>query len=488
METNGSIRLPAILHFPGQGSVQVSTDLDHADPLGYATTRKDVRITFPAATREHPTLVYRLEVVCRYPNIPEISANPQLDGFRRDWLNIFQINPQRHMLANNSGSDACGFCFYEYADIAKQTPPLADKLTALDLVRQTLERIIGGAKACGMPGYTRGHEDRPECSADTLPSFLIAAKDYVDGSKDQAWLITNYDQLKSWTDQMLATDRTGDGLVKYILSGNSGSWPEKIKYRPGNWWDTIGFGNEDAYANALAYRALLGMAKLAQQSNHSRDSVHYRAAANKLKASYLKTFYDSATGVLAGWKSSDGQLHDYYFLWVNGIAILYGLVPKDKANGIMDRLLTKMKAVGYTNFALGLPGNLIPVSRKDYVDHHHSAGGGTNVDGSDGFQIYENGGATSCFVYFTLAALYDLGRHAEADKILFPMLQNYDKGGFENRDAQGHSSDWRMWDGTPTGYEGFLGDNYYTMLAVIDRESVVKKERRLPLSHRPPGH
>ena len=63
---------------------------------------------------------------------------------------------------------------------------------------------------------------------------------------------------------------------------------------------------------------------------------------------YFKTFYNPATGVLAGWKSADGQLHDYYFLFVNGIAIHYGLVPKDQANAIMDRLLAKMKAVGYT--------------------------------------------------------------------------------------------------------------------------------------------
>ena len=49
---------------------------------------------------------------------------------------------------------------------------------------------------------------------------------------------------------MLATDTNGDGLVKYAVSGNSGSWPPQIKYRPANWWDTIGFGHEDAYANA----------------------------------------------------------------------------------------------------------------------------------------------------------------------------------------------------------------------------------------------
>ena len=46
--------------------------------------------------------------------------------------------------------------------------------------------------------------------------------------------------------------------------------------------------------------------------------------------------------------------------------------------------------------------------------------GGVREDNADGFQKYENGGATGCFAYFTLAALYDVGRGAEADAILFP--------------------------------------------------------------------
>src|ERR1019366_3849246 len=176
---------------------------------------------------------------------------------------------------------------------------------------------------------------------------------------------------------------------------------------------------EDAYANALAYRALNGMEELARQSGHSDNQARYRSAAHKLRAAYFNAFYNPATGVLAGWRSADGQLHDYYFLWVNGIAIHYGLVPKEKANGIMDRLLKKMNAVGYTRFDLGLPGNLIPVARKDYVHLDRRWGGGEKEDNSDGFQIYENGGATACFAYFTLAALYDLGRRQEADGILF---------------------------------------------------------------------
>jgi Bacterial alpha-L-rhamnosidase 6 hairpin glycosidase domain len=474
METNGSIRLPALMHFPGQGAFRISANLEHADPLSYATTRGETKIIFPGATRDHPMLIYRLTVVCIYPKIPGIDDDARFDGFRRNWLNIFQMNPQRRELANNAGSDSCGFCYYEYGDIADLTPPLAKGLTALDMVRQTLDRVVAGAIVCGMPGYTRGHEDRPESSADTLPSFLIASEDYVQGSKDEGWLTTNYDQLKFWADKMLGTDTNGDGLIKYCVSGDSGSWPERINIRPANWWDTIGFGYEDAYANALAYRALRGMEKLARQANHADDSVRYRDAADKLKAAYFKTFYDPATSILAGWRSADGQLHDYYFLWVNGIAIHYGLVPRDKANAIMDRLLDKMKEVGYTNFALGLPGNLIPVARKDYADHRLRFGGGTNADGSDGFQIYENGGATACFAYYTLAALYDLGRVQDGDRILFPMLDAFAKGDFQGFCDNKMSKDWKTWDGQCHGYEGFLNDNYYALLAVLDRQAALR--------------
>ena len=37
------------------------------------------------------------------------------------------------------------------------------------------------------------------------------------------------------------------------------------------------------------------------------------------------------------------------------------------------------------------------------------------------------------------------------------------------------SKDWKAWDGTCWGYEGFLVDNYYALLAVLDREAALKK-------------
>jgi len=444
IQPDNSVALPAVLHLPGQGTLRITG----RGALGYQTVPGVVKVTFLAASAASPRAEYRLEVVTIHPPLPGAEQDPRFNAFRRNWLNIFQLNPTPKMLSNNTASDTCGFCFYEYADIALYTPPLAENLTMLDVMRQTLGQVLAGATTYGMPGHGRF----PEFSADTYPSLLIAAYNCTRSKESRTWLEKNYSAIKQWADTMLATDRVGNGLVKYnCVTGNSGSWDGKASIRPSNWWDTIGFAHEDAYANALAYRALSSIETMAGDLAKTDDTARYRAAASKLRAAYFDAFYNPATGVLAGWRSADGQLHDYYFLWVNGIAIHYGLFPKDKANAIMDRLMAKMKEVGYTRFDLGLLGNLVPVARKDYVHRKQRWGGGKREDNADGFQIYENGGATACFAYFTVAALYDLGRREEADRILMPMLQAFDQGGFEGTGANGMTHDWRAWDGTPWG-------------------------------------
>ena len=474
---DGSVRLPALLHLPDQGTFRITSSAGQGPALPYDAFRYPegqqaddyVKVTFPAASAALPQIDYNLEVVDIHPSLAQLEADPRFDGFRRNWLNIFQLNPRLRVLANHAASDPCAFTVFEYSSVAARTPPLAPGLTALDLIRQTLERYLSGMKAYGMAGYAPNDPTTRYDYLDTYPSLLIAAWDYVRGSHDQAWLEKNYAGLKAWSAKMLAMDREGNGLVEYPASGNSGSWPEQIALRPANWWDTIGFGYEDAYSNALAYHALLGMAEMARQTNRPEDAQLYSSRAEKLRAVYFQTFYNPATGVLAGWKSADGKLHDYYFTFVSGVAITYGLVPPDQANQIMDRLLAKMKAAGYTHFEYGLPGNLIPVRREDYVDHDKRFGGPQKEDGSDGFQIYENGGATACYAYFTLQALYQLGRRKEADAILFPMLRGFEQGGFQGMAASGMSYDWKAWDGTPHGYEGLLVDGYQALLAVLSR-------------------
>jgi hypothetical protein len=480
---DGALRLPALLHIPDHGTFRITTAAKGL-ALGYASRRDEsatenaatfsggdknfVRVTFPPATAGQPRIEYTLDVVAIYPPAKGIADDRRYDGYRRNFLNILQLNPRLRVLANHAASDPCAFTVYEYSAVAVKAPPLADGLSALDILRQSLDRYTSGMVAYGMPFY-EGDKKVPYDFLDTYPSLVMAASDYVMASKDKAWLDKNYPALKRWAGKMIEFDRDGDGFMEYPLSGNSGSWPVELKVRPSNWWDTIGFGHKDAYSNALAYRAFGDMAEMARMLGRTSDAELYDGRARKLKAAYYKTFYNPATGVLAGWKSADGKLHDYYFLFVNGMAVTYGLVTPEQGNQIWDKLLAKMKQVGYHRFDLGLPGNLIPVRREDYVTPEHRWGGSKRADGSDGFQIYENGGASGNFAYFTLAALRKLGRNAEADAILYPMLQAFENGGFQGRGSNGLTYDWKTWDGTPRGYEGFLVDNYMTLLAAMPR-------------------
>ena len=464
----GTIHFPAILHIPHHGTFRITTATQRVN-LGYDAVNADdrfIRVSLPAA--HDAPIEYRFDVTAIYPEAgrSSIENDPRYDAYRRDFLSMLQLNPRRRILANNIASDACAFTVFEYAMMADQLPPLCEGLSALDILRQTLDRYVGGIKAAGMKDSDE-YLDTKSDLLDTYPSLVLATSDYVRASGNIAWLKRNYSVIKSWADKMIEFDREDDGLMEHPSSGNSGSWTENITVRPSNWWDTIGFGHKDAYSNALAYQAFNGMEMVAREAGYADDAKTYKNRAEKLRAVYFSTFYNPATGVLAGWKSADGKLHDYYFLYISGMAVVYGLVTHEQGNRIWDALLAKMKDAGYHRFDLGLPGNLIPVRREDYVDHDIRFGGGTKADGSDGFQIYENGGATACMAYFTIQALRELGRHQEAESILFPMLKAFEDGKFQGRAPKGLTYDWTAWDGTPHGYEGLLVDNYLALLAAM---------------------
>lgn len=469
--------LPCVLHLPDMGSLRITASVKGAT-LDYDARRRGgrfVRVGFPSATAEQKRVVYRLEVTSIHP---QIGDDPRYDGVRRNWLNIFQVNPRVQMLANNSSSDPCSMTLWEYSDIAACTPPLADGLTANDLIRMTLDRYLSGAKGYGQVGFACTPSDAdlnawrtPWDSLDTLPSFLIAACNYIRSTNDLAWGRANYEKLAAWGREMFASDTNGNGLLEYPRSGNYGDRPTASR-RPANWWDCINFGHEDAFSNALAYSAAVMFAEVAHTFKKTDDAAFFHEKAERLRAAYATTFLNPETGVLAGWKSADGQLHDYWFPFIQGMAVTYGLLDDKTANSVMDRLLEKMKSVGYTNFELGLPGNLVPIKKGDYVfqSKPQKRNGDPELeDGSDSFQYYENGGATGCWGYFVVRALYKLGRKEDARSIFHPMLEAYARGEFQGFDQVSKGSrDWRDWKGFGRGYEGFLVDNYHALLAVSD--------------------
>ena len=466
MTADGQVRFPCLLHLPGMGTFRLHCDAPGIT-LGYDAYRKTeepfVRLSFPGATAGCVVIRYHMESVAIHPDLPKgILHDSRYDGFRKNYLNIFQLNPRLRVLANNSASDTCAFTQYLYAEMARHTPPLAAGLTAMHLVRDSLERYLDGMKGYGMVGYNppRGWLSHYN-SSDSFPSLIIAACYYILDTKDHDWGKVHYAGIRQWARQMLATDTDQDGIIEYGYSGNSGSWTGAFK-RPANWWDTIGFGHDDAYSNALAYRALRLLARVAEQLDETKDTFHFSSAASKLKAAYFERFYNPRTGLLGGWRSEDGVLHDYGFTFVNSIAVCYGLLEEDMALSVMKSLVKKMEVVGYTDFSLGIPGNLLPIADEDYA--HHDARWGYQH-----FQVYENGGATACYEYYTLKALYMTGQRETADAMLFPLLKSYRQNAFQgNCPGSPMTRDWKSWSGACWGYEGFLVDNYLAFLAVLD--------------------
>jgi hypothetical protein len=380
-----------------------------------------------------------------------VAQEPRLRGLSRTWLNPFQYRPDIGILANNVLSDNAPLCLFTFTDPAVFTPTLPGNIQAIQLARESLDHYLGGAT-----GYGIGRED---IQADVCPALLISAWDVIRVTGDLERLRGWLPALEKIAARIEAQDRNCNGLPESTRSGLPGVLP----HPSANWWDVINFGHEDAYVCALAYRAFRGMADLERLAGRSEQAARFDKRADLIREVYVATFLNPRTGILAGWKDSEGNLHDYWFVFVNALAITYGLVPDSLANSIVDRIEAKFKEVGYTRFDLGLPGNLIPIAKADYIPG--GPGAPQKEDGSDTFGIYQNGGATACYAYFYIQALYQLGRRAEAERILWPMMETYARGGFQN--GIGHGGEWRNWDGKPSGYEGFLADAYYAQMAVF---------------------
>ncbi len=479
MAERNKTKLPAVLHFPDMGTFQLVADKPGSQ-INYDSYQKSginyISIVLPESTDTQGHLRYTFTSASVYPRFPGVEEE-MFVGFRRNYLNLFQINPKAQVLANNSWSDPCAITLFLSSMLALKTPPLINSLTALDLLRMSIERYLNGMKGCGMAGYNSGFWENNEVNddgnnrftrgdtfLDAFPSLVISACNYIKGSKDKKWAKHYYPKIKEWMDNQMKRDYNHNGLVEYELSGNSGSISGGLI--PCNWWDTIGYGHEDAFSNALTFEALNLMAMVAEMIHEKEDVEIYKRYAEKLKDSYFKTFFNPKTGVLAGWKSKDGKLHDYYFLGTNSMAVYYNLVPEEKVKELMKTLWNKMQEIGYDDFTLGLPGNLVSIRREDYAHHDPRWGGGEKEDGSDAFQRYENGGASINWSYFTLKAFKKARLFNELKKITQGILAGINAGEFQGSCANGMTKDWKTWKGECWGYEGYLCDGYLVLLAL----------------------
>ena len=359
--------------------------------------------------------------------------------------------PFRHdtaSFANNGASQQVPLCLDSWSTLTERLGPLLPDRDLLGMLRHTIERWLDLA-----PGYAAGTVEMEQSYIMTRASGLTGVAAYLRLSQDDAWFAERRDQIAEAIEFTRALDADGDGLIESpVRLGISGEaqWSS-------NWWDVVSFGHQDAFTNAILHPALHDLAAWYASRGLTEDADALLEWANRLRASFVPTFLNPETGWLGGWRSPDGVLHDYAFLFVNGAAVVGGLLDDDLALDIIDRLLTELDRVGFRRPEFGLPGNLRSIDDADMAE----------VSRNRPYESYENGSATLSQARWFVDALYAVGRTAEADALTAGFAQGFLQGtAIGGVDSGG---DWRRWDGSPSGYEGILSDQFAVLATAIDR-------------------
>jgi hypothetical protein len=181
---------------------------------------------------------------------------------------------------------------------------------------------------------------------------------------------------------------------------------------------------------------------------------------------------------------------------ITSLAICYGLVEPARGRVMLDRLWTKIAAVGFRRFDLGVPITLVPIRRGDYLMGlpPGACGSPAREDGSDTFGQYLNGGCMVNDAVYVITALHVVGRSENGDRLLRAMLARQEKGVFPNGGAfqngvvneYPRGAEFFTWDGRTNGYEGHLVCSFSFLQAIFLRQAECRMRLYRPLHERQP--
>jgi len=410
------------------------------------------------------------------------------ERIKRPWINQFQANAHENdvetpmMLANNVLSNPA--IIFNYSDAMLFTPEPLSGINLPLLVRHTLDdwfrnRVMGMGNVCFFAKH--------DLYLVSNPSVIIIAWDYVKLTNDLDWLRKRVNGLQRVANFILRRDQDFDGLTESLNSGNA--WSLRDPDRSDFYLEYINFGHKNACTNAFAYRAYHCMADMLEMLGNTQAAAIYKTAAEKLKQAFEPTFYNPETGVLAGW---DGRMHDYMFPFVSGLACAYGLINREKGRDILSVIMRELRKIKPDGWRWGVPVNLIPVPDYDLLQPTFSLDGGQGpakkaveicgtVEGPlglprlndpDGTKTYQgralyNGATQTMLTAKLIFGLIAMDMRDDVDWVMEPMLRAAEAGELQNglHVTAGTGAEHHDWDGNPTGYEGYLPEGWYFLVA-----------------------
>ncbi|MBX3032091.1 MAG: hypothetical protein KF809_18250 [Chloroflexi bacterium] len=472
----GHVAVPATWHVPGHGSFVVSGTGDVAlrsdsvRPLDTNTLevklaeerRADGTVVLAAG---HTTGSVRFEA--RTPRLARVRAETPAVVTRaldRHLATALTFRADTGTFSNNGASMHCAGSLQGLGDVVAALTPssLADRVdpipSAVDgidpvaMLEASIARWLTGA-----PGYGSGHTSRGDFRIED--EYLMLGADALYGLgrllslTSHAWFGAQEAGIVEAIELMRARDLDGDGLVESRLrQGISGEHQWST-----TWADVVSFGWKDGWTNAILHGALRALAMGLRRLDRGALAADLDGWADRLRASYQATFLVAGTDWPIGWRSPDGVAHDHCHTLLIGDAVAHGVLEPDQATRAMQAVWRELSVVGYTDLANGIPINLHPIPEEEL-------GGvvfGLPIGG------YLQGGAVHHRTGGFVRALRLVGMDAEADLVIEALSSTVaDDSAFG---GVGSGRDWRLWDGTPSGYEGLLAEGFGFLAAALDR-------------------
>ncbi len=354
-------------------------------------------------------------------------------GLASNWGAVFAcFRPELGGFSNQAASCNCHQNQHGPAELVAFTKPPQHGPRPLALFRFTIERALldGGGY-----GYWR------ELYLDSDPVLVSAAGRIHQAEPDVRWLRRIEPGLVGAVTRMLATIGPEGLAICATLTGNSGSFRWSS-----NAMDVVGYGHMDAYVNAWTYRALRNAVPLLAALDRRTLAQKCRAAAAALKRAFPEYLLNPDTGWVAGWRSRDGQLHDYAFTWTNGPACAFGLLEPAVARRALAGLERLRAKVGAGSGECSIPFNLLPI---DARDHMLPKALGLR---SSSFEMFTDGAKAASAATYYLRALAICGLKEEARRLARELDRGYAAGRWCG--GAGSGVEFRCWDGMASGYEG----------------------------------
>jgi hypothetical protein len=453
---NGDVEWPLL--FAGDGNGGLLCELANGDPAEVCLQTESYRDSrcrtagfslapFPGTGQPIilPKGARRATVRFRLADLAPATRTKLTPGIKQNWTSAFSaFRPEYGGFSNNAISVNCHVNQGVTSDMIVFTKRPKIGPDPMRLARFTLERAIldGGGY-----GYHR------ELYLDSDPIVLSGIGRLHQLAPDRQWLERIRNGVVETSLRILSTIGKEGLAICRTLSGNSRSFRWSS-----NAMDIVGYGHMDAYVNAWTYRGLKNAVALLAAIGEAELGNRCRKAAERLRIAYPKYLVNPRTGWVVGWRSRDGRLHDYAFLWVNGPAIAFGLLSPAAARKALAGLERLREKHGPPGAYCGLPASLLPIHPDDHMLPKYAP------PTMPTFETYTDGSLMACGMGYYLRALSIHGLRKRARVLAETLDRGFAGGAFCG--PYGSGREFHTWDGLDSGYEGTFGPSFAVLYAI----------------------